>query len=268
MMRRALPGVPGFMSVQRLLEWAAIVAGLVVMRVIARPSSWLGWFFLVLAALLVAAPVIMAAFREHAREQQAVTAVDLATQYRTRLTVTLVDALTPLADLVGRINLAEGEQRVALQAQLRQGVVGAAAALCGGDRTRAAFFVLNDSELRPEAWSGRAEAPPVGVVAASERTAKFLVSLVHEHGRLLVPDLSDRRAPIRAGPHETARTLMVAAVYAGKMEFGVLVADNPEPDSLEAPGLDILGTLAQLLGAGLAAAAHHPHNGHAAASSG
>ncbi len=97
MMRRALPGVPGFVSVQRLLEWAAIVAGLVVMRVIARPSSWLGWFFLVLAGLLVAAPVIMGAFREQARERQAVSAVDLAAQYRTRLTVTLVDALTPLA---------------------------------------------------------------------------------------------------------------------------------------------------------------------------
>ncbi len=268
MMRRALPGAPGFVSVQRLLEWAAIVAGVVVMRVIARPSSWLGWFFLVIAALLVAAPVIIGAFREHARERQAVSAVDLATQYRTRLTVTLVDALTPLADLVGRINLAEGEQRVALQAQLRQGVVGAAAALCGGDRTRAAFFVLDDSELRPEAWSGRAEGPPVGVVAASERTAKFLVNLTHEHGRVLVPDLRDRSAPIHAGPQEAARALMVAAVYAGKLEFGVLAADNPEPDSLEAPSLDILGTLAQLLGAGLAAAAHHPHNGHAAASSG
>ncbi len=168
---------------------------------------------------------------------------------------------------MGRINLAEGEQRVALQAHLRQGVVGAAAALCGGDRTRAAFFVLNDGELRPEAWSGRAEAPPVGVVAASERTSTALVSLVHEHRRLLVPDLSDRRAPIRAGPQETARALMVAAVYAGRTEFGVLAADNPEPNSLEAPGLDILGTLAQLLGAGLAAAAHHPHNGHAAATS-
>jgi hypothetical protein len=268
MMRRALPGVPGFMSVQRLLEWAAIVAGVVVMRVIARPSSWLGWFFLVLAALLVAAPVIMAAFREQAHERQAVSAVDLATQYRTRLTVTLVDALTPLADLVGRINLAEGEQQVALQAQLRQGVVGAAAALCGGDRTRAAFFVLHDSELRPEAWSGRAEAPALGVVAASERTSKFLVSLVQGHGRLLVSDLHDRRAPIRASPQETARALMVAAVYAGKVDFGLLAADNPEPDSLEAPNLDILGTLAQLLGAGLAAAAHHPHNGHATTSSG
>jgi hypothetical protein len=252
-------------SIRRLLEWTAIVAGVVVMRIVGRPTSGLGWLYLVLAALLVAAPVILGALREHAHERQAVSAVDLAAQYRARLTVTLVDALTPLADLVGRINLAEGEQRMALQAQLRQGVVGAAAALCRADRTRAAFFVLVGTELRPEAWAGRAEAPPVGVVAAGERASKLIVNLVEEHGRLLVPDLKDRHAPIRVGAQETARAVMVAAVYAGPVEFGVLAADHPIAHSFDAADLDILGALAQLLGAGLAAAVPRPHDGHAAA---
>ena len=165
-----------------------------VVRLIARPSDWLGWLLLVLAGILVTAPVMLAAFREYAREQQAAFAVELATDYRTRLTVTLVDALTPLADLVGRINLAEGEQRVALQAQLRQGVVGAAAALCRGERTRVAFFGLYGTEVRPGAWAGRAEAPPIGVVTATARSSRLIVDLVHGHGRLLVADLRERRA--------------------------------------------------------------------------
>ena len=61
MTRRARQGVRGFVTGQRLLEWAAIVAGFVVVSVTARPSNWLGGLLLVLAGILVAAPVVLAA---------------------------------------------------------------------------------------------------------------------------------------------------------------------------------------------------------------
>jgi putative methionine-R-sulfoxide reductase with GAF domain len=253
MERRAQRGFRAFLTAQRLVEWAAIIAGFVTARLLARPTSWLGWLLLVLAGILVATPVILASFREHLRAQEAASAVDLATEYRTKLTVTLGDALTPLADLLGRINLASTDHKPALQAQLRQGAVDAVAALCGKERTRATFFVLQDAELVPEAWAGRAEAPPAQSLMAKDRSSKVFRDLVQRHGRLLVADVGDRQAPIRFGSFGGSRAVIMATVHAGNKEFGVLTADSPEPSALEAADLDLLATVAQLLGAGLAA---------------
>ncbi len=265
MNRKSPGGLRGFVTAQRVVEWAAIVAGFVIVRLLGRPTTWLGWLLLVGAGLLVVTPVVMGALREHLREKQATSAVGLAAEYRMKLAVTLGDALTPLADLLGRINLADVNRRPALQAQLQQGVVDAAAGLCDGDRTRATFFVLRGDNLVPEAWAGRAHAPPVQSVAGKDRTSKSLNDLVRSHGRLLVSDVRERHPPLRVDDPADYHGAILAVVYAGNVELGVLCADTPEGGVLEAADLDILATLAQLLGAGLVSPAREDHSGHSSA---
>ncbi len=252
----------GFVTRQRVLEWAAIVAGFVTMRLLGRPANWLGWLLLVVAGVLVATPVMLAARREYGREQQASTGVELAIEYRTRLTVTLGDALTPLADLLGRINLADPSRRPAVQAQLQQGVVDSAAALCDGERTRATFFALHGDELIPQAWAGRAHPPPSQSMGGKDRSARLLQDVVVHHQRLLVADVGERNRPVRVDAPDAYRAIILAAVYAGAVELGLLCVDNPESGSLETTDLDVLGTLAQLLGAGLVSGTRENHNGH------
>jgi hypothetical protein len=268
MSRRSPRGLRGFVTAQRAVEWAAIVAGFVIVRLLGRPTNWLGWLLLVLAGVLVAAPVVLGALREYLREQQTTSAVELATAYRMKLAVTLGDALTPLADLLGRINLADTARRPALQAQLQQGVVDAASALCGGQRTRATFFVLRGDDLVPEAWAGRAHAPPSQSLAGKDRSSKLLQELVRTHGRVLVSEADERHRPIRVESPGDYQAAVLAVVYAGSLELGVLCADSPDRGVLEAADLDILATLAQLLGAGLATAAYRDPNGHSSAQRG
>jgi hypothetical protein len=252
----------GFVNPQRVLEWAAIVAGFVTVRLLGRPAGWLGWLLVVFAGVLVATPVILAARREYGRERQANSGIELAIEYRTRLTVTLGDALTPIADLLGRINLADPGRRQALQAQLQQGVVDAAAALSGGQRTRATFFAVNGSQLVPQAWAGRAYPPPPQPLGGKDRAARLLQDLVVQHQRLLVADVGERNRPVRVDATDAYQAIILTAVYAGTVELGLLCVDNPESGSLDSADLDILGTLAQLLGAGLVSEAWQNHNGH------
>jgi hypothetical protein len=265
MSNRSPRGLRGFVTAQRVVEWTAILVGFVIVRLLGRPTTWLGWFLVAGAGVLVLTPVVMGALREHLREEQATSAVELAAEYRMKLAVTLGDALTPLADLLARINLADGTRRPALQAQLQQGVVDAAAALCDGERTRATFFLLRGDNLVPEAWAGRAHPPPPQSMVGKDRSSRLLHDLVHSHGRLLVSDTTERQRPIRVDNPADYRAAVLAVVYAGNVELGLLCADVPESGLLEAADLDILATLAQLLGAGLVAPAHEDHNGHSSA---
>ena len=58
-------------------------------------------------------------------------------------------------------------------------------------------------------------------------------------------------------PHRRSyQTIIAVAVMAGESPAGILTLDAAQPDSLGQPDLEIMKTLASLLGVGLALGAH------------
>jgi hypothetical protein len=242
-----MTGAAGFVTWRRVIEWVAIVIGFVAVRFVGRPTNWLGWLMLMLAGVLIAAPVVLAAQWEYLREHEAAAANNLATVYRDRLGVTLGDAIIPLADLIRRINSNRGDERSQLRAQLEQGTVDAAAGLCGGDRTRAAFFTVADDALRPVAWSGRSEPPPP-VFSGGSRRIRDLVR--HHHGRLLIRDTAGEDAPLHINPIGEYGSLILVVITTDGGD-GLLVVDAHRCGDLADNDLDLVATLGHLLSAGL-----------------
>jgi hypothetical protein len=239
-----------FVTWRRVVEWALIVAGFIVVPFVKRPATLPEWALLISAGVLIGVPVVLSSYRENLREQEAKSAADLAVEYEARLGLTLGDAITPLADLLGRICLATGDERARLLGQLRQRAVDAAAELCGSSRARAIYFALRGGTLVPEAWAGRAEHPSV-VFVKTDPTGLAAHQLVEGHRRVLVADV--RNSPLTVPLTDRSGAFLAVAVHVADREFGMLTVDTPEAGALGQDDLDIAGALAQVLGAGLAA---------------
>lgn len=262
------PGVPGtasnahgarfepheegrFLTPRRVAEWSLLPLAFVILRFVperlTRPSDWL---LLLAAAALFASPVVFSSHREFVKGRHARSAELLAVEYRARLGLTLGEAITPIADLLGRIAVKDGEERAGLQGQLRQRVVDAASALTSAERSRSVFFGLEGRKLRAVAWSGRPE-PPNQALARSGVSGALAYHLVESHGRVLVTDVSEpEAAPLDLDGRYG--TFLAVGVYAASTNLGLLTVDAAEPGALEESDLDIVAALAQTLGAGLA----------------
>lgn len=240
-----------FLTWSRVAEWALLPLAFVVLRFVPdRLTTPSGWLLLLSAAALFASPVVFSSYREFVKGRAARSAELLAVEYRARLGLTLGEALTPIADLLGRIALTEGEKRAVLQGQLRQRVVDAAAVLVSADRSRAVFFGLEGRRLRAVAWAGRPE-PPAQRLIRSGQSGELAYHLLETHARVLVPDVTVAGAtPLDLDG--VSATYLAASVYAMATNFGLLTVDAPEAGTLEESDLEIVGALAQTLAAGLA----------------
>lgn len=240
-----------FLTWRRVAEWALLPLAFVVLRFVPPRLGGLGdLVLLLLAAGLFASPLVFSSYREYVKGREARSAELLAVNYRARLGLTLGEALTPLADLIGRIATSQGEERVGLQGQLRQRVVDAAAALTWAERPRAVYFGLQGRRLHAVAWSGRPD-PPNQVLPRSGRAGELAYQLVERRGRMLVLDVAepDAESLDLGGSY---RTFLAVAVYAASTNFGLLTVDATEPATLEESDVDIAAAAAQTLGAGLA----------------
>ena len=244
------PPAASFVNWRRALEWALIPLAFVIIRFVpGRPGSAGAWLVLVTAGVLFASPAILASYREYVKGRLAGSAEELAIEYRTRLGLTLGEAVIPIGDLLGRISVAPAAERSGLLGQLRQRVVDAAAALANPQRTRAVFFVLEGRTLRAAAWAGRPD-PPTAALGRSEPGAAAY-ELMEQHVRLLVPDIRHEDA-VDLGLGGDYATCLGVAVFAGAKNFGILALDAPDPGVLEEADADIAAALAQMLAAGLA----------------
>jgi GAF domain-containing protein len=235
----------------RLLEPAAALAGYTVGAVRqGAPGSVESWALAFVGAVAVAIPLWLKARREAQAER-------LAVQARTTLRLVIVDTITPIADLVGRVHQAGGgDERAELRGQLQQMVVDAAAALCDGERGRAIFFDLEGDEMRPSAWAGRSDSPnAVFTRRGDDRRGQEAHLLVEHHDYLWVEDLDAERLPpgVYRRPGGGYRSFMSVAVFSGERDYGLLTVDAPEADAFTETDLEVMRALAQLLGAGLGA---------------
>jgi putative methionine-R-sulfoxide reductase with GAF domain len=244
-------GSGSFVHWRRVLEWALIPLAFVITRFVpGRPDGVGEWLVLVAAGLLFASPAIFASYREYVKGRLASSAEDLAIEYRTRLGLTLGEAVIPIGDLLGRISTVSAAERPGLLGQLRQRVVDAAAALANPGRTRAVFYRLEGRTLRVAAWAGRPD-PPSATLARSEPGPAVAYELVEQRVRLLVPDVRHEDA-VDLGLGGEYVTCLAVAVSAGVKRFGILVLDAPAPGVLEEADTDVAAALAQMLAAGLA----------------
>lgn len=210
----------------------------------------LHWFLIFLAGIFFASPVILGAYREYQKGQEAQWAADLAVEYESRLGLTLGEAVTPVADLLGHIAEAKGQDRARLQGQLAQKVVDACAELCRAERSRASFFASEGKAIRRVAWAGRTEAPR-SIFVKGEPEGEVAHRLLESRRRLLVRDTRHAPEDVHVRPDADYATFLSVPVYGGTRPFGILSVDAPEPGSLDESDLDIATALAQLLGAGL-----------------
>jgi len=182
----------------------------------------------------------------------------LAVQARTTLRLVMVDTVAPIADLIGRINLAATQQeRLELRGQLVQMVVDAAANLCDGERARAVFFGLDGDAMRPTAWSGRSDVPSTTFTnEPDDRRGQEAHLLLAHHDYMLIDDLTAGRLPpgVQRHPSSGYESFISVAVFSGRRDFGLFTVDAPEAYAFGEVDVEIMRALAQLLGAGLGAA--------------
>jgi hypothetical protein len=214
------------------------------------PTTVSRWALATFGGVAVGVPLWLKSRREAQAER-------LAVQARTTLRLVMVDTVTPIADLIGRISLAATEQeRLELHGKLQQMVVDAAANLCDGERARAVFFELQGEVMRPSAWSGRADAPTTTFTRApDDRRGQETHLLVAHHDYLVIDDLNAEQLPpgVERRPSAGYESFISVAVFSGQRDFGLLTVDATEPSAFGDVDLEIMRALAQLLGAGLGA---------------
>jgi GAF domain-containing protein len=237
------------------IEALAVVLGYATSTLREGPPKTLpGWSVVLGGAVAVAIPLYLKSRRELRQEAATRSAESLAIEMDTKLHLVLGDVMTPIAEVVGRIHQAGEPERSSLRGQLKQLVVEAASQLCGSERTRAIFFQLRGSTLRPEAWIGRSDPPSTLFTdQAGDQRGRDALTLVTEHDFLQVDDVRDEGVPasLRPRPNAGYQAFISVAVFSGEQDFGMLTVDAPEPYAFDDTDLSVLRAMAQLLGAGL-----------------
>ena len=224
-----------------------------------HPGRQVVW--LVLSAVAVALATVLPAGELYRSVRERRRAEDLAEAAESRLSVTLDDALEPIATRLARLAAlaAAGpgadddavQARAALATEIKLAVLTTAAHLVGGGRVRASLYRLSgDGLLEPDSYTGRGH-PPTTVFTSGTASGRFALDLVAAGGSYFCHDV-DLDAP--AGWTRTAseyRTFLSVAVGAGLRRYGMLSLDAPEVGDLVEQDADLTRVLAALLAAAL-----------------
>jgi GAF domain-containing protein len=84
---------------------------------------------------------------------------------------------------------------------------------------------------------------------------QYMFRLLAGREAQLIPDVEAAGLPVRFPSRGGYQTIIATAIMAGDTPYGILTLDSPQADSLGQPDLEIMKTLANLLGVGLALAA-------------
>jgi GAF domain-containing protein len=84
---------------------------------------------------------------------------------------------------------------------------------------------------------------------------QYMFRLLGEREAILIPNVDAAELPVKFPSRRSYQTIIATAVMAGESPYGILTLDAPQAESLGQPDLEIMKTLANLLGVGLALAA-------------
>jgi len=227
-----------------------------------HPARQVAW--LLLSAVAVAVATALPAGELYRSVQERRRAEDLAEQAESRLTVTLDDALEPIATRLGRLarlaRLAEPASgacsevavaRAALATEIKLAVLTTAAQLIGPGRVRASLYRLSaDGTLEPDSYIGRGH-PPVTVFTRANASGSFALDLVAAGGFYFCRDVAVDAPQGWTPTASEYRTFLSVAVGAGQHRYGMLSLDAPDVGDLGQEDADLARVLAALLAAAL-----------------
>ncbi len=169
--------------------------------------------------------------------------------------------LSPSLYCLGKIAAAASDRQVApLIGSLSQAIVAAAIGHDNSAETRRSiFFAVQGDRMRCVSYAGYEGAQDTGRTvlrnSPDDPVGQYLFGLLAEREALLIPDVEAAGLPVRFPARRSYQTIIATAIMAGDAPYGILTLDSPQPHSLGQPDLEIMKTLANLLGVGLALAA-------------
>ncbi len=177
-----------------------------------------------------------------------------------RLIFALRAGLSPVLYLLEKIASSSGTQVAPLIGSLTQAIVSAAIEhRHPAESRRSIFFAVNGDLMECVSYAGyegqQDTARTVFANFPEDPVGQYMFRLLGEREAVLIPNLDAAELPVRFPSRRSYQTIIATAVMAGESPYGILTLDAPQADSLGQPDLEIMKTLANLLGVGLALAA-------------
>jgi hypothetical protein len=200
-----------------------------------------------------------AALGKEGAERQAAEVQDDA---ETRVIIGLRARLSPVLYCLGKIAAASsGTVEAPLVGSLTQAVVAAAVERREvGEFRRSIFFAVKGDVMECACYAGYEGKQDAGRSIFSnspnDPVGQYMFRLLGEREALLLRDVGAADLTLKFPPRRSYQTIIAAAVMAGESPAGILTLDAPQADSLGQPDLEIMKTLASLLGVGLALGVH------------
>jgi hypothetical protein len=180
----------------------------------------------------------------------------------TRVIIGLRARLSPMLYCLEKIAAASsGTVEAPLIGSLTQAIVAAAVEHRGHDEfRRSIFFAVKGDVMECACYAGYEGKQDAGRSIFSnspdDPLGQYMFRLLGGREALLIPDVEAADLTVKFPLGRSYQTIIAAAVMAGDSPAGVLTLDAPQADSLGQPDLEIMKTLASLLGVGLALGAH------------
>jgi hypothetical protein len=209
--------------------------------------------------------------REHAVEEreQALLSKEEAERQTTEVQITaearlifaLRARLSPVLYCLGKIAAAaSGTQVAPLIGSLTQAIVSAAIEHRDpAEPRRSVFFAAKGDLMECVSYAGYEGQQDAALTvfrnSPEDPVGQRMFRLLREREALLIPDVDAADLPVKFPSRRSYQTIIATAVMAGDSPYGILTIDAPQAESLSQPDLEIMKTLANLLGVGLAMAA-------------
>jgi hypothetical protein len=218
----------------------------------------------VLCATVPLATGVAAGFRSNRRIRAEVEARSKAESEAERIQAELISALrarlSSILHLLGTMAPRRPAGQVdELLGRLTQAVVGAAVAHQNtAPERRSIFFKASGDKMECAGYAG-----PEGQTEAAKTVFKqgsddplgaYMFRLLNEGRAVLLPNVAGPDVSVQFPEDRSYQTAIAAAVSAGDVHYGVLTLDAPEVGALGNTDLEIIKTLASLLGVGMALA--------------
>jgi hypothetical protein len=179
-----------------------------------------------------------------------------------RVIIGLRARLSPALYCLGKIAAASsGTVEAPLVGSLAQAIVAAAIEHREYDVfRRSIFFAVKGDVMECACYAGYEGNQDAGRSnfrnSPDDPVGQYMFRLLGEREALLIPDVDAADLAVNFPHRRSYQTIIAAAVMAGESPAGILTLDAPQPDSLGRPDLEIMKTLATLLGVGLALGTH------------
>jgi hypothetical protein len=187
---------------------------------------------------------------------------EVQAEAETRVIIGLRARLSPVLYCLGKIAAASsGTVEAPLIGSLTQAVAAAAIGHCEPDDfRRSIFFAVKGDVMECACYAGYEGKQDAGRSnfsnSPNDPVGQYMFRLLGEREALLIRDVDAADLTVKFPHRRSYQTIIAAAVMAGESPAGILTLDASQADSLGQPDLEIMKTLASLLGVGLALGAH------------